>query len=304
MTLFAERVSTEALQRVRIFLESHSVQILSERRLHEHEFQRVELIVQDTHPANDQPLRVRVDLLEFSTQLKVDIALQKESLYRRTKRILVMDIDATLIQNEVINELARERGVFQEVSEITRDAMEGNIDFSESLKRRCAKLKGLTRADLDRVYSRLAFTPGALELISTAKRLGFKTALISGGFSFVSDRLKTQLGLDYAFANSLETAEGVLTGNIIPPIINAQRKADLLEQIALRENASAEDAVAIGDGANDALMLERAGLGIAFNAKPALRRTAHLALHQPSLRAVLYLLTHSPEELSQALRRP
>ena len=241
--------------------------------------------------------------MELADRLKVDIALQKERAYFRKKSILVMDIDSTLIQNEIIDELAKERGVFSEISAITQQAMEGKIDFDESLKRRCAQLKGLTRADLDRVYSRLVFTPGALELISGAKKLGYKIGILSGGFSFVSDRLKKQLGLDYAFANSLEFSGDLVTGTVIPPVINAQKKADFLEQIALRENAHPENTIAIGDGANDVLMLKRSGLGIAFNGKAVLKKAAHLALNQPSLRSVLFLMTHSPEELGRALRR-
>jgi phosphoserine phosphatase len=207
-------------------------------------------------------------------------------------------MDSTLIQSEVIDELARHRGVYKEVSDITSEAMNGKMDFDESLRLRVAKLKGMPQADLLEVFQKIKLTPGAEELLRVLKKLGYKIALISGGFMFVAERLKTQLGIDYVYANTLESNQGVLTGNVLPPIVNAQRKADLLDVIAQQENIELDQVIAIGDGANDILMLEKAGLGIAFNAKPTVREKADLAISQKNLKSVLYLLGLAEKDLS------
>jgi phosphoserine phosphatase len=176
--------------------------------------------------------------------------------------------------------------------------MNGKMDFDESLRLRVAKLKGMPQADLLEVFQKIKLTPGAEELLRVLKKLGYKIALISGGFMFVAERLKTQLGIDYVYANALESNQGVLTGNVLPPIVNAQRKADLLDVIAQQENIELDQVIAIGDGANDILMLEKAGLGIAFNAKPTVREKADLAISQKNLKSVLYLLGLAVKDLS------
>ena len=210
-------------------------------------------------------------------------------------------MDSTLIQGEVIDELAREKGVFDEVAAITHEAMNGRMDFNESLRQRVGKLKGLNQANLDQVLSRIELTAGAEDLIGVLKKLGYKIALISGGFTFVAHPLKVRLGLDHVYANQLEVQNGTLTGKTIPPIVNAQRKADLLDEIARKENIALDQVIAIGDGANDLLMLEKAGLGIAFNAKKSVREKADLSISQKNLRSILYLLGLSEKDLAVCL---
>jgi phosphoserine phosphatase len=176
------------------------------------------------------------------------------------------------------------------------------MDFNESLRQRVAKLKGMTQEDLLAVFHRIELTPGAEDLLRVLKKLGYKIALISGGFMFVAERLKSQLGIDFVYANTLEVQTGLLTGNVVAPIVNAQRKADLLDVIAQREHIELDQVIAIGDGANDLLMLEKAGLGIAFNAKPTVREKADLSISQKNLRSVLYLLGLSEKDLSVCLQ--
>jgi len=213
--------------------------------------------------------------------------------------LVVMDMDSTLIQTEVIDELAKQKGVFKKISLITRRAMNGELNFSQSLKKRVGLLKGLDEKNLQTVYRNLKLTPGAARLLKILKRLGYKTALISGGFTYFTDRLKKNLGLDYSFANRLETKNGKLTGKVLGPIINAQKKALILEALAKKEKISLDQTIAIGDGANDLLMLTKAGLGIAFNAKPRVREQAHYAISKrPRLDSILYLLGISEREIT------
>ena len=211
-------------------------------------------------------------------------------------------MDSTLIQSEVIDELARFKGVYDQVAAITHEAMNGKMDYDESLRQRVRMLKGMPLSDLEKVFQKVELTPGATDLIGILKKLGYKIALISGGFTYVAEKLKQQLGIDFVYANSLEIRDQALTGNVIPPIVNAQRKADLLDVIAQQERIELDQVIAIGDGANDILMLEKAGLGIAFNAKPKVRERADLALSQKNLRSILYLLGLSERDLSVCTR--
>ena len=210
-------------------------------------------------------------MLSVATSAGFDVSLQRESLYRRSKRLVVLDMDSTLIRIEVIDELARAAGVGAEVARITERAMQGEMDYDESLRQRVGLLKGLDVAVLDKMAADLPLTDGAETLVRVLKRLGYKIAVISGGFSRAAEALKRRLGVDYAYSNNLEVQGGKLTGRVVGPIVNAQRKAELLETIAQAEGVLLDQVIAVGDGANDALMLERAGLGIAFHAKPKLR---------------------------------
>jgi phosphoserine phosphatase len=238
-------------------------------------------------------------LLSVATNAGFDVSLQRESLYRRSKRLVVMDMDSTLIRIEVIDELARAAGVADAVSKITERAMHGDMDYDESLRQRVALLQGLDVGVLDRIAADLPLTEGAETLIRVLKRLGFSIAVISGGFSRAADVLKRRLGIDYAYSNNLEVVGGKLTGRVIGPIVNAQRKAELLETIAQAEGVLLDQVIAVGDGANDLLMLERAGLGIAFHAKPKLREAADTTISAAGLDAILYLLGISARELSE-----
>jgi phosphoserine phosphatase len=303
VTLIADHIGAEALHQVTLALAKRKTNIDVIKRLSESGFSCVEMIVS----ANEEfDLKSRVsmkkELLLIAKNQGVDIALQSEGLYRRAKRLVVLDMDSTLIQSEVIDELARFKGVYQEVAAITHAAMNGKIDYDESLRQRVQMLKGMSLSDLEKVFQKVQLTPGASDLISILKKLGYKTALISGGFTYVAEKLKNQLGIDFVYANTLELKDGVLTGLVIPPIVNAQRKADLLDVIAQQEKIDLDQVIAIGDGANDLLMLEKAGLGIAFNAKPTVREKADMAFSQKSLRSILYLLGLPERELAVCLK--
>lgn len=233
---------------------------------------------------------LKSELMQASTKHKIDVAFLKDNVFRRNKRMIVFDMDSTLIQAEVIDELAELCGVGPEVKEITHRAMNGEIDFDESLKLRVSKLKGLKVDRMQDVLENLPLTPGVEEFIKTIKNLGYKVALISGGFTFFADALKKKLGLDYSFANELEIKDGELTGFVTGTIVNANQKAILVKLIAQQENISLEQVVAIGDGANDLPMLATAGLGIAFHAKDVVRKEAQQHLSHGPMTSILYFL--------------
>ncbi len=298
VTLIADTLGAKPLHEVAEALARWKLNIDSIKRLSEGPFSCVEILVSASEDKDVSLLKK--ELLEIAKAQGADIALQAEGLYRRAKRLVVMDMDSTLIQSEVIDELARENGVYDEVAAITHAAMSGMMDYDESLRQRCAKLKGL-HADLERVFSKIELTPGAHDLVRVLKKLGYKIAILSGGFSFVADRLRDQLGIDFSYSNLLEMKDGKVTGEVRPPIVNAQRKADLLDVIAQQERIDLDQVIAIGDGANDLLMLAKAGLGIAFNAKPAVRDQAHTSLTSRNMRSILYLLGLSGRDLARVL---
>jgi phosphoserine phosphatase len=258
------------------------------------------LEIHATLPPPGDPERLKRALLSAAMTSSFDVALQREGLYRRSKRLVVMDMDSTLIRIEVIDELARAAGVYKEVAAITERAMGGEMNYDESLRQRVALLKGLDAAVLDKLSSELPLTDGAETLVSVLKRLGYRLAIISGGFSRAADALKKRLGIDYAFSNNLEIENGKLTGRVVGAIVNAQRKAELLEIIAQLEGVVLDQVIAVGDGANDILMLEKAGLGIAFHAKTKLREAADTSISGAGLDAILYLLGISAREIKEA----
>ncbi|WP_046271671.1 phosphoserine phosphatase SerB [Pseudomonas syringae] len=236
------------------------------------------------------PKAMQAEFLAVAQDLNVDIAFQQDSLFRRNRRLAVFDMDSTLIEAEVIDELAKAAGVGEQVSEITERAMRGELDFSESFKERLALLKGLDVSVLDEIGASLRLTEGAETLFSELKRLGYKTAILSGGFTYFAKQLQAKLGIDYVFANELEVVDGKVTGVAVEPIVNAQRKADLLRELAHKEGLSLEQTIAVGDGANDLPMLAIAGLGVAFRAKPLVKQSAKQAISTLGLDGVLYLL--------------
>lgn len=301
ITLMSDDLQARHVAAISAVLARRAVNIDSIRKLNERGLFCLELITYTD--AGMDLSALKDDLLKITTRYpRLDIAVQRESLYRRAKRLIVMDMDSTLIQVEVIDELAKRAGVGEKVAEITERAMQGEISFDESLHERVSLLKGLGEADLKYVAEQIPLTPGADVLIKTCKRLGYKIALISGGFSYFGDFLKEKLGLHYVYTNQLEMRDGKLTGKVIGPIVNAERKAELLEQIAKAEEVPLESVIAIGDGANDIPMLKKAGLGIAFNAKAKTRLAAPAAVNQRTLQAILYLLGITDKDVDEVGR--
>jgi phosphoserine phosphatase len=243
---------------------------------------------------------LRTALATEAAALGVDIAVVSAGLHRRAQRLVVMDVDSTLIQDEVIELFAAHAGCEEKVAEVTAAAMRGELDFEQSLHARVALLEGLDASVVDKVRSEVRLTPGARTLVRTLKRLGYQVGVVSGGFTQVTDDLKERLGLDFAQANTLEIVDGRLTGRVIGEVVDRAGKARLLRRFAAEAGVPLAQTVAIGDGANDLDMLNTAGLGVAFNAKPVVREAAHTAVNVPFLDTVLYLLGISREEVEAA----
>ncbi len=242
-------------------------------------------------------LSLRRAFTDIASNLNVDIGFQRDSMYRRTRRLVCFDMDSTLIEAEVIDELAKAAGVGEQVSRITESAMRGDIDFKESFIQRMALLKGLDESVLQNIAKQLPITEGAEHLVSSLKKLGYKTAILSGGFSYFGRYLQDKLGIDYVYANELDIKDGKVTGEVHTEIVDGERKAYLLQQLAHQEDISLEQVVAVGDGANDLPMLSVAGLGIAFRAKPLVKAEAEQAISTLGLDAVLYLMGFRDREI-------
>ena len=240
--------------------------------------------------SNGDVNKIREQLIQAAAERPIDIAMQPEGLERRAKRLVVLDVDSTLIQNEVIDLLAIEAGVGEQVAAITAAAMRGETDFEASLRERVALLKGLDEDAMRRVSKAITVTPGARTFVRTLRRMGMKTAIVSAGFTRFADALAADLGIDYSLSNTLDSRDGVLTGELAGELVDGPRKARFLEEIAELEGISLSQVVAVGDGANDLDMLAAAGLGIAFNAKPVVRERAHNSVSVPYLDAILFLM--------------
>ncbi|MFG2190903.1 phosphoserine phosphatase SerB [Streptomyces sp. NPDC048639] len=252
----------------------------------------------DVSGAETEPLRTAL-ALEAAAR-GVDVAVVSSGLQRRAQRLVVMDVDSTLIQDEVIELFAEHAGAGAEVAAVTAAAMRGELDFEQSLHARVKLLAGLDTSVVDKVRAEVRLTPGARTLIRTLKRLGYQVGVVSGGFTQVTDDLKERLGLDFASANTLEVVDGKLTGRVIGEVVDRAGKARLLRRFAAEAGVPLAQTVAIGDGANDLDMLNAAGLGVAFNAKPVVREAAHTAVNVPFLDTVLYLLGITREEVEAA----
>jgi phosphoserine phosphatase len=243
------------------------------------------------------PAVMRSSFLKIASELDVDIAIQKDDAYRRNRRLVCFDMDSTLIEAEVIDELAKHAGVGDQVAAITERAMLGELDFTESFTQRMALLEGLSEQVLVSVANSLPIMEGAECLIRNLKAYGFKTAILSGGFSYFGKFLQKKMGIDYVYANTLEIVDGKLTGRVVHPVVDGQRKALLLAQIAKKEGISTQQTIAVGDGANDLPMLSAAGLGIAFRAKPLVRESAKQSMSTHGLDSILYLLGYRDNDI-------
>ncbi|AUM14972.1 phosphoserine phosphatase SerB [Ketobacter alkanivorans] len=247
--------------------------------------------------------QMRAQFLAAAGDLGVDIAFQKDNAYRRNRRLVCFDMDSTLIEAEVIDELAKAAGVGEEVSAITEQAMRGELDFTQSFKRRVGLLKGLDESVLEGIAHSLPITEGAEDLIRALKALGYKTAILSGGFTYFGHYLQQKLGIDYVFANELVVHNGKVTGEVQGQVVDGKRKAELLKQLAAQENLNLQQVIAVGDGANDLPMLSVAGLGIAFRAKPMVKESADHAISELGLDGILYLLGVRDRDSEELLTR-
>ena len=294
ITVLSRELGAGVLAQTSRIIKDAGFNIVTINRLSQGSLASIELIVKGPEEANSKALQAQ--LLAMRETAGCDVAVQPEGLTRRSKRLVVIDMDSTLIQQEVIDEMARLHGVMDKVADITERAMNGEYQFDDALRERVRMLKGAPVSIFEGVLERIDLTPGVEHLVRVLKRLGYRIAVISGGFIEVVEVIQKQLGLDYAFANSLDVRDGKLTGELIGPIVNRQRKADLLESLAQTERIALDQVIAIGDGANDLDMLDRAGLGIAFNAKRIVQEQADYAINQPELSAILYLLGISESE--------
>ncbi|MEQ3725281.1 phosphoserine phosphatase SerB [Alcanivorax sp.] len=310
ITLLARKITAEQLADVTTTVANNGLNIDSIARLSGRVHLEGEALNQDSRACIEISVRgepengeaMRAAFLSIANERNLDIAFQRDSAYRRNRRLVVFDMDSTLIRSEVIDELATEAGVGEQVADITEQAMRGELDFNESFKARVALLKGLDEGALERVRERIQLTEGAERLISTLRALGYRTAILSGGFTWFGQWLQQLLGIDYVHANELEIENGQVTGRVVGQIVNGQRKADLLKEIATQEGISLEQVIAVGDGANDLPMLGEAGLGIAFRAKPLVKQNAEQAISTLGLDGILYLIGVRDKDQAELLK--
>lgn len=304
ITLLGRSIEAQAVARVTAIVAEHGLNIDQINRLSG----RVSLInpEQLTRASVEISVRgeadhaeVRAQLLQAASELDVDVAFQVDDVYRRTRRLVCFDMDSTLIEAEVIDELAAAAGVGEQVAAITERAMQGELDFQESFRQRVALLEGLSGDVLQGIAERLPITEGAERLIRNLRTYGYKTAILSGGFNYFGHYLQEKLGIDYVFANDLEMQDGKVTGRVTTQIVDGQRKADLLRELAEKEGIKLEQTIAVGDGANDLPMLSIAGLGIAFRAKPLVRKNAKNAISTLGLDGILYLLGYRDRDIEE-----
>lgn len=290
---------THALAELSRILGEENVNIERISSLAHHDALSVEMIL-NVNSASSLS-RLKQHIMVKSRELNIDLALQKMEAYRKNKRLIFFDMDSTLVDMEIIDEMARWAGVYREVSRITEKAMRGDFDFEESLIQRVALIKGLAVSELTEIRDNMRLSQGVEELTTTLRWLGYKLGVITGGFDFFSDYLKEKLGFDFAFANKLEIKNDILTGRVVGPIIDAAQKARIVNQTSCDQGILLDQTVVVGDGANDSLMLGQAGLGIAYNAKKGVDRAANVSLGRSRLKNILYLLGVTEEDIKEAL---
>jgi phosphoserine phosphatase len=305
ITLLARTISAEHIARITAIVAEHGLNIDNINRLTGRVPLEQELnssaptraCVEFSVRGLADQAKLREQFLSVSNDLDVDIAVQEDNVYRRNRRLVAFDMDSTLIEAEVIDELAAAAGVGEQVAEITERAMRGELDFTESFHERVALLKGLSGDVLQEIAERLPVTEGAERLIRNLNSLGYTTVILSGGFNYFGNYLKDKLGIDYVFANELDMEDGIVTGKVTGTVVDGNRKAQLLREIADKEGIRLEQTIAVGDGANDLPMLSIAGLGIAFRAKPLVQESAKQSISTLGLDGVLYLLGYRDRDI-------
>ena len=305
INILGEKLAAKQLAAVTKIMSDQNLNIDSIKRL----TSRASIIIDEDNPRScvqlsvsgiiEDKVSMTASFMEISRSLDVDISFQEDNIFRRNRRLVCFDMDSTLIQTEVIDELADLAGVGEQVRAITEAAMNGELDFNESFKQRMALLEGLSEEVLHNVALNLPITKGAHRLMRALKYYGYKTAILSGGFTYFGKFLQKELGIDYVHANELEIVDGKLTGNYIGEIINGEKKAELLRAIADKEGIHINQTIAVGDGANDLPMLNLAGLGIAFHAKPTVKESAETSISSLGLDGVLYLLGYHDRHIDQ-----
>lgn len=297
LTIIGRSLSAKQVEAATKIIAAHGLNIdsilrLSGRRSVKRESKHVRACIEfSLRGTPTDQARMQEELMRMSTELGIDFSFQKDDMYRRMRRLICLDMDSTIIQTECIDELAMRAGVGEQVKAITARAMRGEIDFKESFRERVALLKGLDVSVMQDIAEHLPITEGAERLMSVLKRCGYKIAILSGGFTYFGEYLQRKFGIDYVYANELEIDEdGKLTGNYVGPIVDGQRKAELLKLIAQVEKVNLAQTIAVGDGANDLPMISEAGLGIAFHAKPRVAANARQSINTIGLDGILYFL--------------